>query len=429
MLNITKPIVNRGAVFLDTLQYRNYRFLWACELLSGMSRWMLIVGRGSLVYHLSGGSSVQVGIATFAALIPILVVTPVAGLLSDRVERRKLTAIAFGSNLLLTMVLVFLTISDLIQIWHVVMISLLNGAARAFEEPVLQAMVPGMVPKAKLLNAYALGGIGRHGSRFAGPFLGGLLLTFLASGDHALGPASTFMAATLFYALGVVLILQIPQLVEGNTRVKDGALRQLLEGVGYVYQHPMLRPLIIMMAFHCSFAMAFESFLPEFAEEVLKQGGAAFSFMMMAVGLGGLLVSFSLAGVRDNRQRGWLLIVMGVLSGVFSAAMAASVNLPVALVMAVLLGAFGSGYMTINQAIVQSIAPEQLRGRITSLFSLHAGGLMSFMQLSNSAIAELLNARGAFLVTGLLLVVILLAMTLRLPKVRYLARTGEVPAA
>jgi predicted MFS family arabinose efflux permease len=135
-----------------------------------------------------------------------------------------------------------------------------------------------------------------------------------------------------------------------------------------------LRPLIIMMAFHCSFSMAFESFLPEFAEEVLKQGGAAFSFMMMAVGLGGLIVSFSLAGVRDNRQRGWLLIIMGVLSGVFSAAMAASVNLPVALVMAVLLGAFGSGYMTINQAIVQSIAPDELRGRITSLFSLHAGG-------------------------------------------------------
>jgi MFS family permease len=429
MRNITKPIVTRGALFLDTLQYRDYRFVWACELLSGMSRWMLIVGRGALVYHLSGGSSVQVGITTFAALIPILVVTPVAGLLSDRVERRKLTAIAFGSNLLLTVVLVFLTISGLIEIWHVVVISLVNGAARAFEEPVMQAMVPGMVPKAKLLNAYALGGIGRHGSRFAGPFLGGLLLTFLGSGEHALGPASTFMTASLFYALGVVLILQIRQPAEANTRGKDGALRQLLEGVGYVYQHPMLRPLIIMMAFHCSFAMAFESFLPEFAEEVLKQGGAAFSFMMMAVGLGGLIVSFSLAGVRDNRQRGWLLIIMGILSGVFSAAMAASVNLPVALVMAVLLGAFGSGYMTINQAIVQSIAPDELRGRITSLFSLHAGGLMSFMQLGNSAIAELLNARGAFLVTGLLLVVILLVMTLRFPKVRYLARTGEVPAA
>jgi predicted MFS family arabinose efflux permease len=255
------------------------------------------------------------------------------------------------------------------------------------------------------------------------------LLTFLGSGDHALGPASTFIAAALFYALGVVLILQIPQPVEANTRVKDGALRQLLEGVGYIYQHPMLRPLIIMMAFHCSFAMAFESFLPEFAEEVLKQGGAAFNFMMMAVGLGGLIVSFSLAGVRDNRQRGWLLIIMGVLSGAFSAAMAASVNLPVALVMAVLLGAFGSGYMTVNQAIVQSIAPDELRGRVTSLFSLHAGGLMSFMQLGNSAIAELLNARGAFLVTGLLLVVILLVMTLRFPKGRYLARTGEVPAA
>src|SRR5918992_1635591 len=343
MLNITKPLANRGAIFLDTLQYRDYRFLWACELLSGMSRWMLIVGRGALVYQLSGGSSVQVGIATFAALIPILIVTPVAGLLSDRVERRKLTALAFASNFLLTAVLVLLTISGLIQIWHIVVISLLNGAARAFEEPIMQAVVPGIVPRAKLLNAYAL------------------------------GPASTFMAATFFYALGVVLILQISQPVEANTGAKDGAGRQLFEGVAYVYQHPMLRPLIIMMAFHCSFSMAFESFLPEFAEEVLKQGGAAFSFMMMAVCLGGLIVSFSLAGVRDNRQRGWLLIVMGVLSGVFSAAMAASVNLPVALVMAVLLGAFGSGYMTINQAIVQSIAPDELRGRITSLFSLHAG--------------------------------------------------------
>jgi len=147
------------------------------------------------------------------------------------------------------------------------------------------------------------------------------------------------------------------------------------------------------------------------------------------VGLGGLIVSFSLAGVRDKRRTGKLLIVTGVLSGVFSAAMAASVNLPVALLMAALLGAFGAGYMTVNQAIVQSIAPDHLRGRVTSLFSLHAGGLMSFMQLGNSAVAEFFNARGAFLATGLLLVVILIAMTLRLPRVRYLARTGQVPTA
>jgi len=393
-----------------------------------MCRWMLIVGRGWLVYHLSGGSSVQVGITTFASLIPILVVTPVAGLLSDRVERSKLSALAFGSNFFLSTVLVFLTLTGLIQIWHVVLISLLNGAARAFEEPILQAMVPSIVPKEKLLNAYALGGIGRHGSRFGGPFLGGLLLSFLASTGDTLGPASTFMVAALFYILAVVFILRTGRPSEARDRASGGALRQMFEGASYVYQHPMLRPLIIMMALHCSFAMAFESFLPQFAEEVLKQGSAAFSYIMMAVGLGGLIVSFSLAGVRNNRRRGWLLIMMGVLSGVFSSAMAASVNLPVALIMAAMLGAFGAGYMTINQAIIQSIAPDHLRGRVTSLFSLHAGGLMSFMQLGNSAIAELLNARGAFLVTGILLSVILLAMALWVSKVRYLARTGEALA-
>jgi len=104
-------------------------------------------------------------------------------------------------------------------------------------------------------------------------------------------------------------------------------------------------------------------------------------------------------------------------------------SLHVLLDMALLLGAFGSGYMIINQAIVQSIAPEALRGRITSLFSLHTGGVMSFMQLGNSAVAEFLNARGTFLVTGVLLVVIILAMTVSLPQVRYLTRTGEAPAA
>ena len=429
MINIAKPIAARGAVFLDTLQYRDYRLLWACELLSGMCRWLLIVGRGWLAYHLSGGSSVQVGVVTFAALIPILVVTPVAGLLSDRMDRRKLSALAFGSNFLLTMVLVLLTLAGLIQIWHVVVISILNGAARAFEEPIMQAMVPGMVPREKLLNAYALGGIGRHGSRFGGPLIGGLSLTFLGTAGGMLGPGSTFLVAALFYALSVVLILQIRRPVEEGAGARGGAMGQMWEGASYVYRHPMLKPLIIMMAFHCSFAMAFESFLPQFAEEVLKQGGAAFSYMMMAVGLGGLSVSISLAGVRDKRRTGKLLIVTGVLSGVFSAAMAASVNLPVALLMALLLGAFGAGYMTVNQAIVQSIAPDHIRGRVTSLFSLHAGGLMSFMQLGNSAVAEFFNARGAFLATGLLLVVILIAMTLRLPRVRYLARTGQVPAA
>ena len=429
MINLAKSIAARGAIILDTLQYRDYRLLWTCELLSGMCRWMLIVGRGWLVYHLSDGSTLQVGIVTFAALIPILLVTPIAGLLSDRMDRRKLTALAFASNFFLTTVLVLLTLTGVIQIWHLILISLLNGSARAFEEPILQAMVPGMVPKDKLLNAFALGGIGRHGSRFGGPFLGGLLLTFLATTGDTLGPASVFMMAALFYALGVVTILRIRKSASEWGEAKRGAMGQMREGISYVYGHSMLRPLVIMMACHCAFSMAFESFLPQFAGEVLKQGGASFSYMMMAVGLGGLVSSISLAGVRDKRRIGWLLIITGVLSGVFSAAMAASVNLPVALVMAALLGAFGAGYMTINQAIVQTITPDRLRGRVTSLFSLHAGGIMSFMQLGNSAIAEFLNARGAFLVTGLLLVVILVAMTWRLPRVRDLGRTGEVLAA
>lgn len=429
MMDFARPVASRGAILFDTLHYRHYRFLWACELLSGMSRWILIVGRGWLVYHLAAGSSLQVGLATFAALIPILVVAPVAGLFSDRMDRRTLSGLAFGTNCLVTVVLASLTLMGLIHVWHVVVLSLLNGVARAFEEPILQAMVPSMVPRDKLLNAYALGGIGRHGSRFAGPFLGGLMLPLSAGTDDTLGPASVFALAAVFYALAVALICRLPASSPDQAHAQGGAMSQMWEGLTSVYHHPMLRPLIIMVALHCAFSMAFESFLPQFAEEVLKQGGAAFSSIMMAVGLGGLLVSIGLAGVRGSPWKGRLLVLTGVLSGVFSAAMAASVNFPVALFMALLLGACGSGYMIINQAIVQSIAPEALRGRITSLFSLHTGGVMSFMQLGNSAVAEFLNARGTFLVTGVLLVVIIPAMTVSLPHVSYLTRTGEAPAA
>ena len=156
--------------YLASMEYPEYRKLWLATLCSQSASWALIVARAALVFNMTG-SATWTGAVTFAAMIPSVLVSPVAGYLADRFDRRTVLAYAYLVNVGDNLVLAILVVTGLVEPWHVLILSAITGSGRSTQMPAAQALLANMVPRERLLNAVALYQATFHGSRFVGPFL------------------------------------------------------------------------------------------------------------------------------------------------------------------------------------------------------------------------------------------------------------------
>ena len=408
--------------FLGALQHQDYRRLWTANVCAGAAHWALIVARGWLVLELSD-SSAMVGLVTFSAMIPRVFVAPFAGLLADRMDRRSILAWTFGVSIGFNLILATLAISGVIQVWHLAVLSFVNGIFRGAQMPANSALLPNLVPREYLPNAVALNSGTQHVSRLLGPMLiAPLMLT--------VGSAWAFLFCTTFYALGLSQVLRIRISSRGVVRFEQGLVRNMAAGVVYVYHHPLLLSLFMLVALHCSLTMAFESMLPLLARDTLGMGGEGFTYIMMAVGSGALISVLSLAAVRSESVRGRLLMIMGVASGIAPLGLGLAPNLPLALLAAMGMGASQAGFMIIFHTIVQSIVPDSIRGRIAALRNMHISGLMAGFNLANGSLAEVYSPGWILGVSGAAFMVIMAFSFLLMPLRRlYAAGVPAVTAA
>ncbi|MDP6494721.1 MAG: MFS transporter, partial [Dehalococcoidia bacterium] len=381
-----------------SLQHPDYRRLWFANVSAGSAHWALIVARGWLVFELTD-SSTLVGIVTFAAMIPTFLLSPFAGLLADRIDRRKLLGWTFGLNAAHNLLLAALSMAGIVEVWHLIVLSFINGSARAAQMPATGSLLPNLVPRHHLLNAIALSSASIHGTRLAGPLLIAPLLA-------TVGTAGAFALCTVFYLLGLFQVSRIRTPSTGIVESEKGGMENLLAGLHYVYHHHLLLPLTLLAVAHCALTMSFESLLPVLAKEKLGVEGAGFSYMMMAVGAGALVGVIGLTKVQNDAVRGRLLLVTGIVSGVTPIALAVSPNLPIALFAAAGMGASQGGFMTLFTTIVQSIVPDAIRGRITSITNLHIGGFMAGFNLVNGHLADIVGAPAILAVTGVIFLMV-----------------------
>ena len=165
------------------MQSWDFRRLFVNGFFTTGSRWTQVLARGWLVHELSDGSTNAVGWVTFASFIPFVVVGPFAGAIADRFDRRRLLIAGTIFGLIGAIALAIITIADVVQVWHVITLAFATGAAQAATVPTRQALIANVVPSEHLLNAVALGGISRHGSRVVGPLFGAALLSTLGAGS------------------------------------------------------------------------------------------------------------------------------------------------------------------------------------------------------------------------------------------------------
>ena len=374
------------------LRYRDFRWIWLGSLGGQSAYWALIVARGALVLEMTG-SSALVGVTTFAAMAPRFLMPPLAGFMADRFDRRAVLATAYGLQLGHTVVLTALAFADLLLVWHVVALSVINGSFRTFQMTATQTLIPNLVAREHWLNAIAMNQASLQGSRLVGP---GLIAPALLL--H--GPSAAFLASTAFYVVGIAGVLAVRTRSTGALTSGSGIGASLWAAARHAWSDPQLRVLFIVIALHCSMTMSFESMLPVLAREVLGDANAGTSYLMMGVGAGALVGVVGIAGVRSAPARGMLLLITAVLSGASMLVLAAAESAPVALAGTAMMGGSQAAFMALGGAMVQSLAPEGMRGRITGLNQINVGGTMALVNLVNGFAADAFGAPNVLWVLG-----------------------------
>ena len=408
---------------LAAFKYRDYRNTWAANMLSGGAMWTFVVASSWLVREMSGSSS-SVGIVIFGSMIPFLVVSPVGGFLADRFDRRNLALLTFVASAAAGTALVVLALLGTVAVWHVALLAFVAGVFRAVQEPTIQALIPNQVPKEHLLNAIALNAMTRHGARLFGPSVAYLLLEL-----GIIGLTGVLILSALFHVLGAVQMARVHTVSTGATRQEYSLARNVIDGLVYIYTHRAIALFIILVAFHCVLVMSNDSILPVLTEEDLGATDAKIlTILYMAFGAGALVGTFLMAGVRSEALKGKLLMWTGLASGLTPMILALSGNVPLAVVASVGIGLSQATFMALTNTYVQSIAPDALRGRIASLYTLHAGGLMAFSNLGYGFLADVdvISAPEILLVTAGIFIVAVLLLSAGQPVLRQVYRTGEV---
>ena len=409
---------------LPAFEFPDYRRLWWSAFFSTASNWTMILARGWLIHELTG-SAAWVGAATFAGMSPYLFVGPIGGALADRADRRRLVIAANSVSILAAVALMAITLGDLVEPWHIVALAGLGGFGRALGTPPEEALIPNLVPREHLMNAVAMRGISNHGSRLAGPLFGAIVLS-------AIGAGWVFALSAGFLLLSNAQVARIryrPSAQDVRERQRrplslSAVARELREGLACVEGDPRLFITIGLVTLHCGSTMAFDSMMPTLATNV---GGASntYSGILIGIGAGAIVATLLVSMMREEAAQGRTLAAVGVGSGLSMLVLGFAVNPAMAVAGGVLAGATQASYMAISATLVQRVVPDELRGRVMSIYVMLAAGHMAFVNFGFGWFADSVGVRVLMIVPGLLWTVFFLAAVVWLGEMRHVVRTGS----
>jgi MFS family permease len=388
--------------FGAALAYPDFRALWTANAFAQAAAWGLIVARGSLIYDRTE-SSFLVGVVTFATLGPQFIVPPIIGVLADRMDRRTILSWTYAVNGVQTGLLALLILVGALEIWMLIVLSVVNGVSRSAQMPTSQAFAASLVPREKLLNALSLNASTQHGSRLIGP---GFVTPLLVLAGGSTGYALAIGICAAFYFIGMTQIKSItPRPPE--KQVTESFLANFVGGLQYVYARPVLRFMLILVFLHCGLTMAFESLLPTFSVQRLGTSEGGFGALIMGVGAGAFIASIFVSGIETTKARGNAMIAMGILSGLGQVLLSFTTTLVMATGAAVIMGGAEAAFMTMGQAVTQSIASDEYRGRVASINAFSLGGIMATMNLLNGSLADEVGAQALLFTHGIIFVSIM----------------------
>lgn len=350
----------------SSLSVYNYRLYWLGQMFSLTGTWMQTIGQSWLVLKLTGSAS-ALGTVTMLQFLPITLFTLFGGVLADRFPKRKLLFVTQTIAALQALILGLLVLTNTIQLWQLYVLALVLGLVNAFDNPTRQAFVVEMVGRERLPNAVALNSTLFNTARLAGPALGGALITVFGIAGAFLINAASFLATIVAMAL-----MRPEEFHSVPKSVKGRMLSQVAEGVRYSLSTPEVLLIIALMGTLGTFGYNFTVLLPLIARFVLNTGALGLGILTAAMGAGSLLAALWVA-YRRKVSRRMLLGGAGAFS-VLLMLVGFSGNYVLTVGLLVLLGIASIIFSSTANTALQMIVPNELRGRVMSLYFLMFAG-------------------------------------------------------
>jgi MFS family permease len=406
------PRVPRWSRTFLALGHRNFRLFWAGQIVSLTGTWMQIVAQGWLVYRLTD-SAFTLGLVNVVGLLPVVPISLLAGVISDRFPRRNLIFITEIVLMLQALLLATLTWLDAIQIWHVIALSFVLGAAAALEQPTRLAFVVDMVGKEDLTNAVALSASAYNSARIVGPSIAGLLVAWIGEAGCFFVNGVTYMAVIL-----ALLAIRLPPPTTPKTRLQIAS--SLMSGLRYIWGTRTIRALMVIVALSSFFTLPYIALMPVFARDVLQVGPEGLGFLMTGVGIGAISGALGVASIQTGRRGKWLTWG-NVIGPAFLVLFCLSRSFPLSLVLIVLVGASNAVRQTLANSLIQIIASEEYHGRVMSVFNLLFNGMSRVGALGVGAVAEVTGVTWAIGIGAAISAILGLIVIWRMPYVHRLS--------
>lgn len=392
------------------LQYPNYRLWFFGQMVSLMGTWMQTTAQGYLIFELTR-SPAYLGYVGFAAGLPSWLFMLYGGVVADRMPRRKLLVITQTSMMVLAFFLALLTATRLVQPWHIVGLAFLLGIANAFDAPARVSFLLELVDQEDLTNAVALNGTMFNSATAVGPAVAGVTYALL-------GPAWCFLVNGLSFIAVISALLRMRLPPRPRPAERRSAVEAVTEGLRFVLAQPIIRTIIGLIAVTALFGMAFVTLLPAWSVEVLGGDATTNGLLQSARGVGALIAALSIASLGRFQFKGKVLTLGSFVYPATLLLFSTITATPLALVTMVASGWGMISMMNVANALVQTLSPDALRGRVASVYTLTFFGLMPLGALLAGAAAEHWGAPVA--VRGGALVALAAAsfVYLRVPQVR-----------
>ncbi|OLC72705.1 MAG: MFS transporter [Deltaproteobacteria bacterium 13_1_40CM_4_54_4] len=398
-----------------SLRHRNYRLYLTGQLVSVCGTWMQQVAQSWLVYRLTG-SATLLGIVGFATQIPVFGLGPIAGVIIDRYSPHRVTVLTQSAALVQALLLSLLTLMGWVQPAHIILLGFVLGIVNAFDMPARQALVNQMVEAKDLSNAVALNSSMINAARIVGPGLAGIVVARVGE-----GACFTINAVSYLAVIMALLAMKLPKKSDESAR-QFSIAHSLVEGLRYTLATVPIRDVLLLLGLVGFMGMPYMTLMPVFAAEIHKSGADALGLMLGAVGFGALIGALFLAQRATVLGLGRIIVVATLGFGLGLIVFTVSRVFWLSLV--ILMGV-GFGWMVLiaaSNTALQTLADNEMRGRVMSLFSMMLVGMAPFGSLLAGWLADRIGAPLVVATGGAFCAVAGVIFARELPRLRAAAR-------
>lgn len=397
---------------LRALRSRNYRLFVAGQSFSLVGTWMQQVAMSWLVYRLTG-SAMLLGVVGFTSQIPIILISPIAGVLADRWDRRRLLIITQSLAMSQATFLACVVLSGTVHIWQIIVLSLILGVVNALDVPIRQSFIVEMVEhREDLGNAIALNSSMLNGAHLIGPAIAGVLVA-------SVGEGICFMLNAVSY-LAVIVALAAMRMPHHSHPVRPirHVMHELHEGFMYAYTFGSIRSILLLVAFVSLMGLPYAVLAPVIAKDILHGDAHTFGFLMTAAGSGALLGTLCLAtrpsviGLDRAPVTATFLFAVGIAILALSSSFILSLG-------GLMLAGFGGMTLLVScNMILQTILDEDKRGRVMSLLTMAFMGMVPIGSLGVGAMAGIIGPRDTLLIGSGGCLIATAVFARQLPRIR-----------